>query len=135
MTKFKEEIKEEIDKYKWFESELAKRDLGKQAIITWIKTFYNSSLRKFWLLHIQGIDKIDEFPEEFFNICNIPPLSTNLKTKEVIKELENGGENLTILYKDVSTLEVLLVLKINEWRINPIEIIENINEDDIKPNL
>lgn len=134
MTKFKKEINKEIDRYKWLESELAKRDLGKKAILEWVKKFYNSELRKFWMLHIQGIDKIDDFPEEFYNICNKSPLLENPKTKEVIKELENGGENLSILYKDVSTLEVLLILKINEWRINPIEIIENINEDDLKIN-
>src|SRR4051812_17111346 len=45
---------QEIDRFKWIESERAGRDLGEAAIRAWIRQHWCGYLRARWLEHIQG---------------------------------------------------------------------------------
>lgn len=118
MISIKNKILKEIDVYKWIESEKNKKDLGQKAIDDWLRIYYNDYLRKNWIYHITGKEKIEEFDEKLYNICNKEPLKNNKKLEFVLKKLLDGGENLSILVEDIECLNILLILNINDWRIS-----------------
>lgn len=94
--------KKEMEKYKWITSEKAKKNLGEQAIIEWVKK-YAKKFRKKWVLK---------------------DIKLSLKELNIIKKKSRGSEKGKIFMK--------FILDIIEKTEEALELLETENGNDKK---
>jgi hypothetical protein len=116
---------QEIDRFKWIESEKVGYDLGEQAIRRWIRDHWCGYLRARWLEHIQGRTFWIELDRGDFGILLHRFHDQAFLIDRIIDRLIAGQENLHIILwaldwhistKDV--LEILEALDINSRRLS-----------------
>lgn len=88
---------QEIDRFKWIESERAGRDLGEHAIRNWIRQHWSGYLRARWLEHIQGKTFWIELDRNDFGILQCSFQDKSLLLERIVDRLIAGQENLHIL--------------------------------------
>ena len=88
---------QEIDRFKWIESERAGRDLGEQAIRNWIRQHWCGYLRARWLEHIQGKTFWIELDRNDYGILQGSFQDKSLLLERILDRLIAGQENLEVL--------------------------------------
>jgi hypothetical protein len=87
---------EEAKRFKWIESEKARRDLGETAIQIWIGRHWNGFLRHRWLEHLQGKTYWVELDHGDFGLLKTAFQASPL-IDPILDHLKQGRENLDII--------------------------------------
>ena len=105
---------QEIDRFKWIESERAGRDLGEFAIRNWIRQHWCGYLRARWLEHLQGKTFWIELDHNDFGILLNSFQDKSLLLERIVDRLIAGQENLHILLWaidwNIPIIDVFLIL-------------------------
>lgn len=114
---------QEAEKHKWYLSEQAGRDRGKEALLDWVKKHWSGYLRSRWLEHLQGVNFWFELKAEAFGLLG-DRFQGSPYFNEIIRQFLAGGENLTILnwaldndHPIPQIEEILLAIDINSCRL------------------
>jgi hypothetical protein len=92
-----DECEQEIQRYKWIESEKAGRDLGESAIRRWVKEHWWGYLRARWLEHLQGRRFWVELDRGDFGLLTRTFHSDTLLLDRILDRIKAGQENLDII--------------------------------------
>ena len=87
---------EEVLKFKWIASEQAGRDLGDEAVRTWIRRHWNGYLRDRWLEHLYGKRFWIELDLSDFGLLQ-RRFQDSPFIHEIVEQLKERGENLSII--------------------------------------
>lgn len=87
----------EADKFKWYRSEEAGRDLGEAAINHWVRDHWNGYLRTKWLEHLQGKTFWIELTRCEFGVLRNQCESDEDLLNRIIDKLKVGKENLDVI--------------------------------------
>jgi hypothetical protein len=114
---------DEAQKHKWIESEKAGRDLGDEAVRSWVSRHWNGFLRERWVEHLQGKAFWVELDHDDFGLLQREFRNSNL-LQEILRRVICGGENLDILNWAIDEglpipdiFEILEAIDINSRRI------------------
>lgn len=116
---------QEIDRFKWIESERVGYDLGELAVRRWIREHWCGYLRARWLEHIQGKKFWIELDRDDFGILLHKFQDQALLLDRIVDRLIAGQENLDIFLwarrwriptEDV--IQILIALDINSRRLS-----------------
>jgi hypothetical protein len=88
---------QEIDRYKWIESEKAGCDLGEVAVKRWVKEHWWGYLRARWLEHLQGKQFWVELDRGDFGLLQRTFQDQALLLDRIMDRIKAGQENLDIL--------------------------------------
>ena len=120
-----QDCEEEARRFKWIESEKAKRDLGDDAIFLWVKTHWWGYLRARWLEHLQGRRFWVELDRGDFGLLQQRFREDTLLLDRILDRLKSGQENLDIILWAQNwgipvkpVLEILEALDINSRRLS-----------------
>lgn len=114
----------EIEDHKWIESEKAGRDLGEDAIYSWIRNHWQGYFRARWLEHLQGKTYWIELDSASFG-----SLSNRFQDKLplfnfIVDRFKAGAENVHIIWWAVDSAysmddvhSILEAININSTRI------------------
>jgi hypothetical protein len=115
---------QEAQRFKWYESERAGRDLGEDAIRRWVKEHWWGYLRARWLEHLQGRRFWVELDRGDFGLLQRHFQDNDLLLDRILDRLKAGHENLTIILwaqqwniPTTPVLEILEALDINSRRL------------------
>ena len=115
---------QEIERFKWIESEKAGYDLGEGAIRRWIREHWHGYLRARWLDHIQGKAFWIELDRGDYGILKNHFHDKALVLDRIIDRLIAGQENLDIINWALSwnipidpVIQILEALDINSRRL------------------
>lgn len=97
-----QDSKREADKFKWYRSEEAGRDLGEPAIKQWVRDHWNGYLRTKWLEHLQGRTFWIELTRCEFGILKNECGNDDELLGRIIDKLKVGQENLDVIRWAVS---------------------------------
>jgi hypothetical protein len=87
----------EADRFKWYRSEEAGRDLGEEAIKHWVKDHWHGYLRTKWLEHLQGKTFWIELKRcEFGHLKHFCD-NDDILLNRIIDKLKTGQENLDVI--------------------------------------
>lgn len=92
-----DECEQEIQRYKWIESEKAGRDLGEAAIRRWVKEHWWGYLRARWLEHLQGRRFWVELDRGDFGLLQRTFHDNALLLDRILDRIKAGQENLDII--------------------------------------
>jgi hypothetical protein len=116
---------QEIDRFKWIESEKAGYDLGECAIRRWIREHWSGYLRARWLEHLQGRTFWIELDRGDFGILLNRFCEKALLLDRIVDRLIAGQENLHVILWAIDwyvpmcdVLEILESLDINSRRLS-----------------
>lgn len=119
-----EECEQEIQRYKWIESERAGRDLGEDAMRRWVKEHWWGYLRSRWLEHLQGARFWVELDRGDFGLLLSRFKENTLLLDRILDRIKTGQENLDIIQWALiwgidtrALIEVLEALDINSRRL------------------
>lgn len=114
----------EIDQHKWIESEKAGRDVGEDAIYSWIRHHWSGYLRARWLEHLHGSAFWIELDRGDFGILTDRFQDKRPLLNHIVERLKIGQENLHIILWGLETQQpmddirtILEALDINGARI------------------
>ena len=93
----------EIQRHKWIESEKAGRDLGEDAIYSWIHTHWKGYFRQRWLEHLQGKAFWNELRKDTFGILANRFEDQLPLFNHIIDCFSAGQENVHIVWWAVGT--------------------------------
>ena len=123
---FEKAVIEEIQKYKWIESEKAGRDLGEAAIEDWNSRHWWGWCRSKWLEHLKGTTYWTEFGDRDYGTLSPERWEDPQLLETVVGMVEEGRENLDILTWAVHTradlgkvLDILEIVDVNTVREHP----------------
>ena len=103
----------EADKFKWYRSEEAGRDVGEQAIRDWVREHWSGYLRTKWLEHLQGKTFWIELKRCEFGLLKHQCDNDDVLLNRIIDKLKVGQENLDVIRWAVSEqLQLLPVHRI-----------------------
>lgn len=115
------QARDEALKFKWTESEKAKRDLGEFALGLWACKYWRPFLRWRWLEHLEGKRFCAEFNADQFGLLQRPITSDHMMLGQIVDMLKMGWENLEILLWAVDSKipcatvhEILTKLRVND---------------------
>jgi hypothetical protein len=91
------ECEQEIQRFKWIESEKAGRDLGEDAVRRWVKEHWWGYLRARWLEHLQGKRFWVELDRGDFGLLQRTFESDELLLDRILDRIKAGQENLDII--------------------------------------
>jgi hypothetical protein len=91
------ECVEEVNRFKWIESEKAGYDLGEIAVRRWVKEHWNGYLRDKWLQHLQGRDFWIELDRGDFGLLQREFRDQQQLLDDILLRLKAGQENLDVL--------------------------------------
>ena len=118
------ESEQEIQRYKWIESEKAGRDLGDAAVHSWVRKHWWGYLRARWLEHLQGKRFWVELDRGDFGLLEREFQDSTLLLDRILDRLKAGQENLDVILwaQDwgipiTPTLQILEALDINSRRL------------------
>lgn len=118
------EGEQEALRYKWIESERARRDLGDQAIRQWVKKHWNGYLRARWVEHIQGTRFWKELDRGDFGLLERQFCDDAILLDRILDRLKSGQENLDVIRWTIDwgmpmekVVRILEVLDINSRRL------------------
>ena len=107
----------EADRFKWIQSEKAGRDLGEQAIRSWVQEHWSGYLRARWIEHLEGLTFWTELGKNDFGLLKrLFQKQDQALLDRIVDRLKAGQENLHI------------ILWALDWQIN-IEIVIHILEE------
>src|ERR1043165_6788267 len=116
---------QEIDRFKWIESEKVGYDLGETAIRSWIREHWTGYLRARWLEHLQGRTFWIELDKGDYGILLHLFRDKALLLDRIVDRLIAGQENLHIIQWALTwqipmddVLEILVALDINSRRLS-----------------
>jgi hypothetical protein len=89
--------KTEAEKFKWYRSEEAGRDLGEPAIYDWVHRHWNGYLRQKWLEHIQGKMFWIELGRCEFGVLKRQFHNHQELLNQIVEKLKVGQENLDVI--------------------------------------
>jgi hypothetical protein len=119
------ESEQEALRHKWIESEKAGRDLGEDAIRTWVKQHWWGYLRARWVEHLQGVRFWVELDRGDFGLLEREFRDQTLLLDRILDRLKTGQENLDVIIWaqdwgiDVEpVLAILKALDINSRRLS-----------------
>jgi hypothetical protein len=119
-----DECEQEIQRYKWIESEKAGRDLGEDAMRRWVKEHWWGYLRSRWLEHLQGRRFWVELDRGDFGLLLSRFHDNTLLLDRILDRIKAGQENLDIIRWALSwgidtkaLIEILEALDINSRRL------------------
>ncbi len=119
-----DECEQEIQRYKWIESEKAGRDLGEDAMRRWVKEHWWGYLRSRWLEHLQGRRFWVELDRGDFGLLLNRFHDNTLLLDRILDRIKAGQENLDIIRWALSwgidtkaLIEILEALDINSRRL------------------
>lgn len=120
----KQEIYEEIGRFKWYRSEEAGYDVGEvEAARGWVRAHWNGFLRAKWLEHLEGVKFWIELGADDFGLLR-GIFHDSRYLAEIVHQLKMGGENLTIIGNAIErgwpldeVICILTVLDINSRRL------------------
>ena len=87
---------DEIQRYKWIESEKAGYDLGQGAVRRWVREHWSRFLRERWLEHLEGRIFWAELDHDDFGLLGREFPDPAL-VGVIHQRIKTGGENLDIL--------------------------------------
>jgi hypothetical protein len=110
----------EADRFKWIQSEKAGRDLGEQAIRSWVQEHWSGYLRARWLEHLEGLTFWTELGQNDFGLLKrlFQQDQAHLLDR-IVDRLKAGQENLHIILWAI------------DWHINIDIVIRILEELDI----
>ncbi|VTS04692.1 Uncharacterized protein OS=Singulisphaera acidiphila (strain ATCC BAA-1392 / DSM 18658 / VKM B-2454 / MOB10) GN=Sinac_4937 PE=4 SV=1 [Tuwongella immobilis] len=118
------DCEQEVQRYKWIESEKAGHDLGEVAIRRWVKEHWWGYLRARWLEHLQGRRFWVELDRGDFGLLQREFHDDSLLLDRILDRLKDGQENLDIILwahawniPIDSVLSILEALDINSRRL------------------
>jgi len=88
---------EEVNRFKWIESEKAGYDLGETAVGRWVTDHWNGYLRAKWLEHLQGKCFWIELDRGDFGLLQNEFKDQQLLLDNILDRLKSGQENLDVL--------------------------------------
>ncbi len=91
------DCEQEADRFKWIESEKARRDLGEAAIRRWVKEHWRGYLRARWMEHLQGKRFWVELDRGDFGLIRREFHDNALLLDRILDRLKEGKENLDVL--------------------------------------
>ena len=91
------ECEQEIQRFKWIESEKAGRDLGETAVRRWVKEHWWGYLRARWLEHLQGKRFWMELDRGDFGLLQRTFHENDLLLDRILDRIKAGQENLDII--------------------------------------
>jgi hypothetical protein len=97
------DCRREIDRHKWIESEKAGRDVGQDAIFSWIRQHWSGYLRARWLEHLQGSSYWIELDRGDFGLLTSCFQDKRHLLDHIIDRLKIGQENLHIILWGLET--------------------------------
>jgi hypothetical protein len=119
-----QESKQEIDSFKWIESERVGYDLGETAVRRWVRDHWRGYLRARWLEHLQGKKFWIELDRGDFGLLSRDFSNEKELLNHILEKLKAGQENLDILCWAVqnhiscdSVVSILEALDINSRRL------------------
>lgn len=92
-----EDCWDEANRYKWYRSEEAGRDLGEYAIRQWVKDHWGGYLRAKWLEHLQGKTFWIELSRCDFGILQREFRDDQPLFDAILEMLKSGKENLDVI--------------------------------------
>jgi hypothetical protein len=120
------DCEQEVQRFKWIESERAGRDLGESAIRKWIQQHWWGYLRARWLEHLEGRRFWKELDRGDFGLLQRRFHENELLLDRILDRLKAGQENLDIICWAIDwgipmqpVLEILETLDINSRRLYP----------------
>lgn len=120
------DCEQEVQRFKWIESERAGRDLGESAIRKWIQQHWWGYLRARWLEHLEGRRFWKELDRGDFGLLQRRFHENELLLDRILDRLKAGQENLDIICWAIDwgipmqpVLEILEALDINSRRLYP----------------
>ena len=118
------EGEDEAHRFKWIESEKARRDLGEFALRRWSQAYWRSFTRYRWIEHLEGKRFFSELSDEQFGLLRRSFTNHENLLDRIVDRLRMGQENLDIIDWAVASdmpcgpvHEILMVLKVNEARL------------------
>jgi hypothetical protein len=115
-----EELRHEMEKHRWLESEKAGYDLGEAAIRDWLRKHWPGFIRARLLEHLSGQRFWIEMDRSDFGILVRKFPDHAELVRQIVEKVAAGDENLTILIWAVETgrplailIEVLQLIDIN----------------------
>ena len=118
------EGEDEAHRFKWIESEKARRDLGEVALHQWSQDYWGSFTRYRWIEHLEGKRFFSELSADQFGLLCRPFTNHEILLDRIMDRLRIGHENLEIYDWAVEwhipcgpVHEILMVLKVNEARL------------------
>ena len=87
----------EAEKFKWYRSEEAGRDVGEQAIKDWVREHWMGYLRTKWLEHLQGKTFWIELKRCEFGLLKQQCDNDDVLLNRIIDKLKVGQENLDVI--------------------------------------
>lgn len=87
----------EAHRFKWIQSEKAGRDLGEQAIRSWVQEHWTGYLRARWIEHLEGVTFWTELGKNDFGLIKRAFQDQPLLLDRIIDRLKAGQENLHII--------------------------------------
>ncbi len=91
------DCEQEVQRFKWIESEKAGCDLGESAIRRWVKEHWWGYLRARWLEHLHGRRFWVELDRGDFGLLQREFRDNTLLLDRILDRLKEGQENLDIL--------------------------------------
>ncbi|MCS6851970.1 MAG: hypothetical protein NZ700_12470 [Gemmataceae bacterium] len=91
------EGEKEAQRHKWIESERAGRDLGEDAIGSWVQQHWWGYLRARWIEHLQGIRFWVELDRGDFGLLQRAFQDDALLLDRIMDRIKAGQENLNII--------------------------------------
>jgi len=118
------ECVEEVNRFKWIESEKAGYDLGETAVGRWVKDHWNGYLRAKWLEHLHGKCFWIELDRGDFGLLQREFRDQQQLLDDILERLKSGQENLDIVCWAIAAhlpietvLQILNALDINSRRL------------------
>jgi hypothetical protein len=87
----------EAHRFKWIQSEKAGRDLGEQAIRSWVQQHWRGYLRARWIEHLEGVTFWTELGKSDFGFLQRCFQDQALLLDRIVDRLKAGQENLHII--------------------------------------
>ena len=119
------EGEDEAHRFKWIESEKARRDLGEFALRQWSQDYWGSFTRYRWIEHLEGKRFYSELSADQFGLLSRPFTDHEILLDRIMDRLVAGQENLNVIQwgLDYSVSmpelrEILTSLDINSRRLS-----------------
>ena len=115
---------EEVDRFKWIESEKAGYDLGEAAIRRWVTDHWQGYLRARWVEHLQGKCFWVELDRGDFGLLQREFHDRKPLLDTILDRLKSGKENLDVIDWACTSrvpiepvFEILTALDVNSRRL------------------
>jgi hypothetical protein len=87
----------EAHRFKWIQSEKAGRDLGEQAIRSWVQQHWHGYLRARWIEHLEGVTFWTELGKNDYGFLQRCFQDQTILLDRIVDRLKAGQENLNII--------------------------------------